>query len=309
MARKFGLLGTITYDHINYEPGFSWQGVGGILYQAAVFCALGGEVYLYSNLGQQLASEMKRITRNWSTLYDQGINLVPGPGNEVHLYYPPKGERVEILKSVVPPLKPESILKDIHIHQFEMLMAVFNSGFELRLEDWQRIVRNVSCPLWFDVHSLSLSQELNVKRKYVPLVKAKAWIEGVTFIQANAKEAASLLGHPHRQLTSEELLNFGQKAFNLGTKALFVTLGREGVVVITSRGAEKISAVRADRVVDTTGCGDVFGAATAFKLAAGQKPVEAASFGLELAAKAISSRGVEEIYHLIENLKNSDNKM
>ena len=301
MAGKFALLGTITYDRIHSQAGFRWQGLGGVLYQAATLCALGEEVYLYSNLGQRLVPEVERITRSWPNLHGQGIKLVPGPGNEVHLYYPQEGERKEILKSVVPSLQPEQLLKGLHGHQFEMLMAVFNSGFELKLADWQKIVRTTSCPLWLDVHSLCLSRELNRPRSYVPLPEARAWIEGVTFIQANAKEAGSLLGHPQKQPTSAELLNFAEEAFALGTKALFVTLGKEGVLVVTPKGEEIISAAEANQVVDTTGCGDVFGAGAAVKLRAGLEPVEAASFGLELAAKAISIRGIEETYKIIKD--------
>ena len=37
MRRKFALLGTITYDRIRSQSGFLWQGLGGVLYQAATF--------------------------------------------------------------------------------------------------------------------------------------------------------------------------------------------------------------------------------------------------------------------------------
>jgi len=299
MASKFALLGTITYDHISYESGFSWQGLGGVLYQAAALCALRNEVYLYSNLGQQLVPEAEIITNNWSNFYGHGINLVPGPGNEVHLYYPKKGERVEILKSAVPPLHPEQLLRDIK--QFEMLIAVLNSGFDLRLEDWRKIVEVSACPLWLDIHSLSLAREFNRPRRYVPLRNSQDWIEGVTFIQANAKETASLLGHPEKSPSQREILNFGKKAFNLGTKAIFITLGKKGVLVVMPRGIETISVTKANQVVDTTGCGDVFAAATAAKLAEGMELVQAALFGLELASEAVSARGIEETYQKIKD--------
>ena len=303
MRRKFALLGTITYDRIRSQSGFLWQGLGGVLYQAATFCALGEEVCLYTLLSQKLKAEVERITSGWPNFQQRGINLVPEAGNEVHLYYPPEGERVEILKSVVPPLKPDTLLKGLHGHQFEMLMAVFNSGFELKLKDWHKIVHTIPCSIWVDIHSLCLSRELNRPRRYVPIPEAWAWIEGVNFIQANAKEAASLLGHPQEHPSSAELLDFAEKAFLLGTKALFVTLGKEGVLVITPKGAETISAAKANQVVDTTGCGDVFGAATALKLRAGLEPVEAASFGLELASRAVFVRGIVETYKIIKDFQ------
>jgi len=94
MRRKFALLGTITYDRIRSQSGFLWQGLGGVLYQAATFCALGEEVCLYTLLSQKLKAEVERITSGWPNFQQRGINLVPEAGNEVHLYYPPEGERV-----------------------------------------------------------------------------------------------------------------------------------------------------------------------------------------------------------------------
>ena len=37
----FGLIGTITSDHIVREDGATFEGLGGVLYQAAVFSGLG----------------------------------------------------------------------------------------------------------------------------------------------------------------------------------------------------------------------------------------------------------------------------
>ena len=47
---RFGLIGTITYDVITIEGKTIHEGLGGILYQAAVLCGLGCEVNLYTNL-------------------------------------------------------------------------------------------------------------------------------------------------------------------------------------------------------------------------------------------------------------------
>lgn len=294
MSAKFGLIGTITYDRISYESKPPWKGLGGVLYQAAVLCALGKEVFLYSNLGQELIPGVDKIIKNWPKIRRKGITPVPGPGNRVHLHYPQSGERVEILKSVVTSLNPSLIIGDLH--KFEMLILVLNSGYDIKLKDWRKIVYRTSCPIWLDIHSLPLSKELNVPRRYLFLPGWKEWMEKVTFIQANAKEMASILGHPEKEPSETELLHFGEKAFDSGTKAVFVTLGKKGVMVVSPEGSKKICSLRVKEVVDTTGCGDVFCGGTAAKLAEGMTPFEAAAFGLELAANAVSARGIEETY-------------
>lgn len=296
MILDFGLIGTITYDFITSESGASSKGVGGVLYQAAALCGLGKNVALYTNLGQELVPEVEKIIKNWPAIQRKGINYVPGPGNHVHLFYPERGERIEELKYVVPPLNPNQIIESLP--ESGMLILVLNSGFDIKLEDWRKIVEAASCPIWIDIHSLVLAKKLNTQRKYLPLPEWKEWTSGASFLQANRKEVASMLGHPEREASEAELHDFGEMALGLGVKAVFITMGKEGVLVVASEGTKKISSADVKEVVDTTGCGDAFCSATAAKLAEEREPFESASFGLLLATKAACVRGVEETYAL-----------
>lgn len=296
MREKFGLIGTITHDVIAFESGPTIEGIGGVLYQAAVLCGLGKDVFLHSNLGHELAGDVDGVIKGWSTLHKEGIQQVQGPGNQVKLFYPQKGERVEVLKSVVPPLNPAQLIKDLP--EFEMLLLIMNSGFDIELKDWQKIVRSASCPIWLDIHSLALAKNLGVPREYISLSEWREWTEGVSYLQANRQEVASMLGFTQKIISEDDIADFGNKAFNIGVKAVFITLGKEGGIVLTPEGSKKIASSEANTIVDTTGCGDVFCAATAAKLVGGEDPFSAASFGLELATKAVSLKGIEETYSM-----------
>ena len=296
LKKKLGLIGSITYDVITYESGLTYEGIGGVLYQAAVLRGLGKEVSLYTNLGLDLVPHVERIIKSWSNFYRGGIQHVPGPGNWVQLHYPERGERIEVLKSVVPPLDSTQILQELP--EFGMLLLVLNSGFDVKLQDWQKITCSASCPIWIDIHSLALTKKLGVPRKYVSLNEWEEWAEGVDFLQANKQEVASMLGCPQILPREEEITRFGKKAFELGIKAVFITLGKAGGIVMTPEGSRKIASPQAKSIVDTTGCGDVFCGATAAMLLDGQDPFTAAYFGLELATKAVSLRGIEETHLL-----------
>ncbi|NIM90857.1 MAG: hypothetical protein GTO17_07910 [Candidatus Aminicenantes bacterium] len=296
MSQRAALLGTITHDLISYESGLNFEGIGGVLYQAAVLCGLEKEVSLYTNLGAELVPQVKEIIESWSHLDQTGIQYVPGPGNRVELHYPEKGEREEVLKSVVPPLGTAQIVKELP--GFGMLLLVLNSGFDIELKDWKKITDSASCPAWIDIHSLALAKKLQKPRGYVSLADWEAWVEGVDYLQANKQEVASMLGHPQRLPDEEEIARFGKRAMELGVKAVFMTLGQEGGIVMIPEGLEKIASSEAESVVDTTGCGDVFCGATAARLMEGKDPVTAACFGLELATKAVNLTGVEETYLL-----------
>lgn len=296
MRIRFGLIGTITYDHITFDSSPAIEGLGGVLYQAAVLCGLGQEVYLYTNLGEELVDEAAAAISNWDTLRREGIHVVAGQGNRVHLHYPEKGERVEVLKSVVPPLDSHLLLQSPP--EMDMLILVINSGFDIELSDWRKVVHAASCPVWIDFHSLALKRKLHVPRDYVPLLEWREWAEGASFIQANRKEVAAMLGCPDKDPSRPDLSRFGKQAFELGLEAVFVTLGQEGVLVMSPGESRRLFPPRAETVADTTGCGDVFCSAAALKLAAGEEPFAAARFGLELATRAVAVRGIAETHGL-----------
>jgi sugar/nucleoside kinase (ribokinase family) len=126
-------------------------------------------------------------------------------------------------------------------------------------------------------------------------------VEGVTYLQANLKEVAAMLGRPEDFPRLDELLSFGQSALDLGVKVVFLTSGKEGVMVLAADGARRVGSPEVGRVVDTTGCGDIFCAGTAAMLASGRDPVESAAFGAELASEAAGAAGVEKTYGLLKN--------
>jgi hypothetical protein len=302
---NFGLIGTITHDEITFEHGQRITGLGGVLYQAAVLSGLEEKVFLFTHLGEELVEDVDELIKGWTSLQKEGIRRIPGPGNRVHLHYPEKGERVEVLKSVVPPLNPRSIIEKLP--ELGMLVLVVNSGFDIKLSDWRNIVRSATCPIWMDVHSLLLSRELNVPRKYLPLKEWKEWTDGIDFLQANVKEMASMLGFPDIIPSEDDFFRFGEVAFGLGVKAVFLTLGKEGVLVMKKGKSLKISAPLAKTVVDTTGCGDVLCGGAAVKLASGENPFNAAQFGLELATKAVEVKGVDETFTFVSEYRKAEN--
>lgn len=296
-----GLIGTVTNDVISSDSGEVYRGLGGILYQAAVLSALERNVFLFTNLGRDLAGRVEKITNHWPTLQKEGIQYVPGPGNQVHLHYQKLTERREILISVVPPLDPQRVLQSLD--QLNMLVLVLNSGFDIALKDWHRIVEAASCPIWLDIHSLVLSKELNVPRKYISNIPWESWAKGVTYLQANKKELGCLVDQVGQELSDKDIKRFGQRAFDLGLHAVFVTLGKDGVWVLTPGRAHVFTLSYTGKVTDTTGCGDVFCAVTVKELAEGMDPFSAAEAGVELATQASAVKGIEETLTLVSGVR------
>ena len=293
---RISLAGTITSDRIVYEDGPTFKGLGGILYQTAVLAGLGNQVRPVTNCGAGLRPEVERLASDWPELRRDGIATVAGPGNVVNLFYPKEGERREILESVVEPLTPERLTSAAA--DSELLLAALNSGLDIERHDWRSVLDRLSCPVWLDIHSLALDPVLDAPRAYVSIPEWASWARGVTFLQANLQEVACLLGHPDRLPTRAEVEGLARDAFALEVKAVLVTLGREGVLVLTPKEARQVRAPGSDRVVDTTGCGDVLCAGAVHRLVRGADVFAAAAFGVRLAARAAGLAGVRETYEM-----------
>jgi sugar/nucleoside kinase (ribokinase family) len=70
-----------------------------------------------------------------------------------------------------------------------------------------------------------------------------------------------------------------------------ITRGAQGATVLTARGPEEVPAAPVERVLDTTGAGDLFAAGMLFGLTHGMGPVESTRLGGLCAAEVISHTG------------------
>ncbi|WDO08275.1 ribokinase [Streptomyces murinus] len=81
----------------------------------------------------------------------------------------------------------------------------------------------------------------------------------------------------------------------MGPRSVVVTLGAEGALVYDGSGAARVASVKVD-AVDTTGAGDAFTAALAWRLGAGAALAEAAGYAARVGAAAVTRAGAQESY-------------
>jgi ribokinase len=107
-------------------------------------------------------------------------------------------------------------------------------------------------------------------------------------VTPNRTEAARLAGLP---TDSDPAVLVGAACFaDVGTTVL--TLGRDGALIRQGDAVDKIDAVVARHVVDTTGAGDAFNGAYAVSLAGDLAPIDAARFAARAASWCVSRREV-----------------
>nr|BFD95291.1 ribokinase [Kitasatospora sp. Xyl93] len=88
-----------------------------------------------------------------------------------------------------------------------------------------------------------------------------------------------------------------------GPESVVVTLGSQGALVASAGGeVVRVAPVKVD-AVDTTGAGDSFTAALAWKLGAGAPLAEAAAYAARVGAVAVTRRGAQESFPTAEEVE------
>lgn len=87
-----------------------------------------------------------------------------------------------------------------------------------------------------------------------------------------------------------------------GPRSVVVTLGGEGALVASSAGVERIPPVKVDPV-DTTGAGDAFTAALAWRLGTGASLAEAAAYAARVGALTVTRPGAQASFPTAEEVE------
>ncbi|MFD7306556.1 MULTISPECIES: ribokinase [Streptomyces] len=108
----------------------------------------------------------------------------------------------------------------------------------------------------------------------------------------NEHEAKVLLGDAR---VSEEPEDWARLLLAKGPRSVVVTLGAAGALVASSDGVARVPSVKVE-AVDTTGAGDAFTAALAWRLGTGEPLAEAAAYAARVGAVAVTRAGAQESY-------------
>lgn len=114
----------------------------------------------------------------------------------------------------------------------------------------------------------------------------------VDVITPNANELFQLLGEDVPPLDTTVLENAMRRLHARGPRAVVVTLGAEGAMILDEQGKTAHVAPRSVVAVDTVGAGDAFNAGLAVTLAGGNTLLESVEYGSACGALATRAVGV-----------------
>ncbi|MEU6029967.1 ribokinase [Streptomyces tauricus] len=113
----------------------------------------------------------------------------------------------------------------------------------------------------------------------------------------NEHEARVVLG-TDAGATPEE---WARALLALGPRSVVITLGEEGALVADASGATRVPAVKVT-AVDTTGAGDSFTAALAWRLGAGESLADSAAYAARVGAVAVTRQGAQASFPTAEEV-------
>ncbi len=304
---KVGILGSLVWDQIYGRdplaaPVEEWGGAAYALAGLDASVAPGWEIVPLIKVGQDLASKAREFLGGLERLTPGGRCVeVPAPNNRVVLHYYSTERRTERMSGGVPgwtwgELGP--MVRDL-----DALYLNFISGFELALGTAQALRQGFSGPIYVDLHSLLLGMQHDGVRVHRPLQDSAAWLGCFDVVQLNEDEMRQLSPDP---------LSLAVDAIGAGTSLLIVTLAAKGAAYVAAPGFDgwadggaavlpavpPSSTLRSALIpapvvdaLDPTGCGDVFGAAAAARLFAGDSVEAAIRHANAMAARNAAFRG------------------
>lgn len=264
---KILLLGHICLDSIHTEPGEKSlnpsPSLGGIYYSLATLAHLAeaGDsilpVFGVASVDYDLIMDEVSQLPNLNT---KGIFKYEGESNHVHLFYGENGStRTECSNHICKPIPFDKIKPHLNVDGILINMI---SGFDITLETLDQIrieTRSNQIPIHFDFHSLTLGIDQNFKRFRRALPDWRRWGFMLSSIQLSEEE----LEHLTLENYSED--QFINQVMPLMVNHLIITRGKAGISLVEQEHKKltrhEIPGISKESIVDTTGCGDVFGSA------------------------------------------------
>jgi hypothetical protein len=288
---KYLLLGHFCFDVHHLQDGTEQVRYGGIYHALATMASImekGDTAVPVFGIGNGEYNEVVEKLSGFRNISTDAIFKYPGATNRVHFFASPGHFPVECSRDIAPPIPYEKIRRYLSVNGVLVNMV---SGADIALETLDHIrmaIRDHNIPLHFDYHNLTLGIGEEHERFRRPVDDWRRWAFMTDIVQMNEEEIAGLTLD---QMSEEKAV---AHLLTLGTKGVVITRGAGGAstfhnehkrVVRTDIPGISIDGGRAD----TTGCGDVFGAAFHYHYTRTSDLQQSAEFANRVAASHVGS--------------------
>jgi sugar/nucleoside kinase (ribokinase family) len=295
--------------HVPDETTIQQESFGGIMFTLLGLANLMGDkdtIQPVFGVGQSDYESLIEILRRYRNIDISGIYKFKGPTNQVHLFYEKDAQtRIECSKNISPPI-PFNRIKS-YLDGDGILINMI-SGFDITLETLDLIrmeIREKKIPVHFDFHSLTLGIDQEFQRFRRPLTDWRRWCFMLDSIQLSEQEALGLSADHYDEV------KLANHLMSLMVETLLITHGERGATIIVQDKHKKltrkdIEGVSFGPIIDTTGCGDIFGAAFLYQNIKSKDSFQAAEFANKVAAVNATLKNTQDLLELRAKLDQFD---
>jgi sugar/nucleoside kinase (ribokinase family) len=273
--------------HLPGKEDTQKESYGGIMFTLLTLSNLMGDkdrIQPVFGVGQADYENFIEQLKPYKNIDTSGIFRFKGQTNQVHLFYEKDAQtRIECSKNISAPI-PFNKIKPYLDGDGVIINMI--SGFDITLEtlDYIRMeMREHNIPIHFDFHSLTLGIDQEFKRFRRPLTDWRRWCFMINSIQMSEEEALGLSAERYDEATLTNHL------MSLMVETLLITRGSRGATAVVQDIHKKLTRKELEGssfgdTIDTTGCGDVFGAAFHYQYLKSKDSFFAAEFANNAAA-------------------------
>ena len=295
MIEEIFLAGTINKDSVTNPDGLIFHSFGGLLYSIIPLAQLlpDSKIIPIANLGRDCSEDILAILEKYPNVKTDLIRIVEEENNHCHLTYSNQESKTEILSGGVPPLDYSDLCPALNS---EIFLLNYISGFDVELETLTKFRSEYKGQIYIDIHSLTLGKQADGRRYFR---RPDAWREYCAcadYLQMNREEFRLI---NEADLSLENQIGFFDKFAGNNLKALLITCGNRGAFITTEISGkidcQPIPTNPCGVEADTTGCGDIFGAAFCAGISLELDFYESARLAVKTASSACNFKGIETL--------------
>jgi hypothetical protein len=295
---KITVIGTINKDLILPFQGTPIESFGGIFYNISILSNLldsDDEIIPVSFIGEDIRTPIMAVLEKMPNVSTEGLIPIDQKNYKVILEYVSPEKRKEKALFNFPSLTWR------HIKPFmdsDIIMVNMITGWDIGRKVFEKISKQARDRLFLDVHFLVMDIDSLGRRSPKTPDKIEKWLKGTKFIQMNNIEYEIIAGE-------EDKKDFFKMNFK-PDQIMLITNGNLGAEVIHYNygkiALKNFDAFKLSGIVDTTGCGDAFGAGFVFNYLKTEKLDDSVKFANLVAAANASLKGTNEVHQLKETM-------